>query len=84
MNWGRAKGGGANGPLATFTTESRLQTVENMIWQLYGSISKFYLVRIQSRSPHGPWKLELAKDLRSNTRALYPQQFDPWVAETAR
>jgi hypothetical protein len=65
-------------------TESRLQTVQNMIWQLYGSISQFYILRIQSHSPHSPWKLELAKDLRSNTRALYPQQFDPCPSEAAR
>jgi hypothetical protein len=65
-------------------TESRLQTVQNMIWQLYGSISQFYLVRIHSRNPHNSWRLELAKDLRSNTRALYPQQFDPCFSESAR
>lgn len=58
-------------------TDSRLQTVQKMIWQLYGSISQFYQVRIHSHNTHSSWKLELAKDLRSNTRALYPQQFDP-------
>jgi hypothetical protein len=65
-------------------TESRLQTVQNMVWQLYGSISQFYIVRVQSHSPHSPWKLELAKDLRSNTRALYPLQFNPCASEFAR
>ena len=64
-------------------TDNRLQTDQNMIWQLYGSISQFYLVRFHPRTPHSPWKLELAKDLRSNTRALYPQQFDPCSQQPA-
>jgi hypothetical protein len=64
-------------------TESRLQTVEKMIWQLYGSISQVYFVRVRSQSPHTAWKLELAKDLRSNTRALYPLQFDPCAVDGA-
>jgi hypothetical protein len=54
-----------------------------MIWQLYGSISQVYFVRVRSQSPHTAWKLELAKDLRSNTRALYPQQFDPCAVDGA-
>ena len=65
-------------------TESRLQTLQDMAWRLYATISQFYVVRVESKASHTPWKLELAKDLRSNTRALYPLQFDPCTAETGR
>lgn len=65
-------------------TESRLQTLQDMVWRLYATIAQFYLVRVESKSSHAPWKLELAKDLRSNTRALYPQQFDPCAPEAGR
>ena len=63
-------------------TETRLQTLQDMVWRLYATIAQFYVVRVESKSSHAPWKLELAKDLRSNTRALYPLQFDPCAAET--
>ena len=33
-------------------TDSRLQTLQDMVWRLYGSISQFYIVRMQSHSPH--------------------------------
>jgi hypothetical protein len=65
-------------------TESRLQTLQDMVWRLYATIAQFYVVRVESKASHTPWKLELAKDLRSNTRALYPQQFDPCAPEMGR
>jgi len=65
-------------------TESRLQALQDMVWRLYATIAQFYLVRVESKSSHAPWKLELAKDLRSNTRALYPQQFSPCAPEPGR
>lgn len=65
-------------------TEARLQTLQDMVWRLYATIAQFYVVRVESKSSHTPWKLELARDLRSNTRALYPLQFDPCAAEMGR
>jgi hypothetical protein len=65
-------------------TEGRLQTLQDMVWRLYATIAQFYVVRVESKSAHTPWKLELAKELRSNTRALYPLQFDPCAPQTGR
>jgi hypothetical protein len=64
--------------------DTRAQALQNKIWQLYGSISQFYLVQVQAPSSRGSWKLELAKDLRSTTHALYPQLFGLCPAENPR
>lgn len=60
-------------------TPERLQGLERQVYQLYGAIAQFYLLKLQAPTPlhHQQWKLELARDLRENTRALYPRWFDP-------
>jgi hypothetical protein len=60
-------------------TEARAQGLQHKAFQLYGAIAEFYLLRVSAATPprREAWKLELAKDLRKNTRALYPQWFDP-------
>jgi hypothetical protein len=52
-------------------TEARLQSLQDSGWRLYATIAQFYVVRVESKASHTPWKLELAKDLRSNTRAPF-------------
>jgi hypothetical protein len=60
-------------------TPERLQGLERQVYQLYGAIAQFYLLKLQAPTPlhHQQWKLELARDLQENTRALYPRWFDP-------
>lgn len=66
-------------------TEERIKGLQHKAWLLYGAISQFYVLRVQPPGPvsHQPWKLELAKDLRNNTRALYPEYFDPCSRQDA-
>ncbi|HEV3316787.1 MAG TPA: hypothetical protein VG488_07470 [Candidatus Angelobacter sp.] len=67
-------------------TEARERDLQQKVFQLYGAIAKFYVLRVSAPTPlpRESWKLELAKDLRRNTRALYPQLFNPCSSEEAR
>jgi hypothetical protein len=68
-------------------TDARAEGLQHKAFQLYGAIAEFYLLRVNAAAPprRESWKLELAKDLRKNTRALYPQWFDPCPStETTR
>ena len=64
-------------------TPAALEGLEHQVYQLYGAIAQFYLLKLQSPMPlhRQQWKLELARDLRKNTRALYPRWFDPCGGE---
>jgi hypothetical protein len=59
--------------------DARAGKLQNRMYQLYGAIAQFYVLRVNAPTPlHREfWTLELAKDLRKNTRALYPHLFDP-------
>lgn len=68
-------------------TPAALEGLERQVYQLYGAIAQFYLLKLQAPMPlhRQQWKLELARDLRKNTRALYPRWFHPCgVGEEAR
>ena len=60
-------------------TPAALDGLERQVYQLYGAIAQFYLLKLQAPMPlhRQQWNLELARDLRKNTRALYPRWFDP-------
>ncbi|MGE5323046.1 MAG: hypothetical protein ACM3SW_09300 [Actinomycetota bacterium] len=64
-------------------TPAALEGLEHQVYQLYGSIAQFYLLNVDAPMPlhRQQWKLELARDLRKNTRALYPRWFDPCGTE---
>jgi hypothetical protein len=64
-------------------TEARLSSMKQKVFQLYGAVVKMYVVQVNAPTPlrREVWKLELAKDLRHNTRALYPRYFDPCAGD---
>jgi hypothetical protein len=65
--------------------ETRTRSLQHKVFQLYGAITRFYVLRVNAPTPLRKqlWNLELAKDLRHNTRALYPRWFDPCSSEDA-
>ena len=60
-------------------TSTRIEGLRRQVFQLYGAIAQFYILELHAPMPlqHQQWKLDLAPDLRQNSRALYPQWFDP-------
>jgi hypothetical protein len=61
----------------------REQSLQHKVFQLYGAVARYYVLRVNSSTPphHESWSLELAKDLRKNTVALYPRVFDSCASE---
>ena len=66
--------------------ETRVARLQHRMYQVYGAIAQFYALRVNAPAPlHREfWTLELAKDLRKNTRALYPHLFDPCAPADTR
>ncbi len=64
---------------AYILTETRTRNLQQKIFQIYGAIAKYYVLRVNAPTPlqRETWKMELASDLRRNTVALYSQHFDP-------
>lgn len=63
--------------------DARLERLRRQVYQMYGAIAQFYVLKLEAPMPlrGQQWKLELASDLRDNTRALYPRWFDPCSPE---
>ncbi len=64
----------------------REKKLQHRVFQLYGAITRYYVLRVSlSAPPHGEsWSLELAKDLRKNTVALYPRVFEMCTVQEMR
>jgi hypothetical protein len=58
--------------------DARTRNLQHKVFQLYGAIAQFYTlsVSVPASLQRETWKLELAKDLQSNTVALYARRFD--------
>lgn len=64
-------------------TSGRIDGMQKRVYQLFGSIAQFYVVKVKAPLPLEKqlWKLELASDLRKNTNALYPRWFGSCSAQ---
>ena len=68
-------------------TDIRVRDLQHKMFQVYGAIAQVYILHMRAAASQRRelWNLELAKDLRKNTRALYSHLLNPCLpVESAR